>query len=138
MHSHSHATVLVHLVWPTQRRAPILPVDFDAPLAALLAGKAQALGCPLLGVGIAPDHVHVALRLASTVALADVVQGMKGASAHDLKASRRLGVVLRWQGGYWAESFAPADADPRLRYLRAQRSHHDDSHPVELWQMPQA
>jgi putative transposase len=138
MHSHSHATVLVHVVWSTQRRASILPADFDVSLAVLLGDKARALGCELLSVGIAADHVHVIARLATVIALANLVQRLKGASAHDLNAARRLGRTLRWQNGYWAESLAPADLDPLLRYLRVQRAHHDDSHPAELWQMAPA
>jgi REP element-mobilizing transposase RayT len=137
MQAHSHATVLVHIVWSTQRRARVLPRDFDGSLAVLLRDKAQALGCPLLGIGVAPDHVHVVARLAAAVALANLVQRMKGGSAHDTNAACSLGVTLRWQGGYWAESLAPPDVDALLRYLGAQRARHDDSHPAEMWQMSQ-
>jgi putative transposase len=137
MHNHSHSTVLVHAVWSTERRSRVLPVGFDARLAALLARKANALGCAPLAIGIASDHVHALLRLASTVALADVVQRLKGASARDVNAEGLLRATLRWQSGYWAESLAPADTEPLRRYLLAQRAHHDDSHPAELWQLAQ-
>jgi REP element-mobilizing transposase RayT len=88
----------------------------------------------MLLAGCAWDHVHTVVMLSPTVTLADLVQRMKGASAHDVNAARMLNARLRWQHGYWAESVGPGDVSPLVRYLRMQRPHHDDSHPAEAWQ----
>jgi REP element-mobilizing transposase RayT len=129
----SPALVLVHIVWATLRRRPILSASFDAVLATILGRKASDIGCWVLAVGSASDHVHVLVRLAPSVPLADLVQRLKGASAHDVNQHRLLPEHLAWQAGYWAESFGPADAQPLIDYLRDQRVHHDDSHPAEQW-----
>ena len=74
----------------------------------------------LLGVGCADDHVHVVARLAATTSLAELVQRLKGGSAHDINHRRMLRLRLAWQAGYWAESLCPADLSPLLDYVRAQ------------------
>ncbi len=128
------ALLLVHVVWATYRRRPILPVSFDPTLAAIFGRKAKGKRCVVLAVGIAHDHVHVLLRLAPSIALADIVQCLKGASAFDVNQRRLLSGRLSWQDGYWAESLALADVSSLVDYLRHQRLHHDDSHPAESWQ----
>jgi REP element-mobilizing transposase RayT len=130
----SPALVLVHVVWATSHRRHILPPAFDPLLAAILGHKAHDLACALLAAGCGPDHVHVLLRVAPTIALSDLVQRMKGASTHDVNQRRLLPGRLAWQAGYWAESLGPLDLDTLTHYLRSQRERHDDSHPAERWQ----
>ncbi len=130
---HSHRTLLVHIVWATKHRERTLTRDLDAPLASLLASYADACGCRALGVGVAPDHVHVLASLAPHVTLATLVQQMKGGCSHDLAATQLAPSPVRWQSGYWAESCSPAAIDPLLTYLRHQRAHHAKPLQVEPW-----
>ena len=94
----------------------------------------QLVGCALLVAGCADDHVHTVLRLAPAVRLADLMQHIKGGSAYDANRHPLLPRRLKWQAGYWAESLSPSDFDPLARYVRAQRVHHDPTHPAERWQ----
>ena len=128
----SPAFVLVHVVWATAGRRHVLPAVFDDTLAAILGDRASDVGCTLLSTGCAQDHIHVLVRLAATTALADLVHRMKGGSAHDVNHRQILPARLCWQAGYWAESVGPVDVSPLIEYLRTQRDHHDDSHPLEL------
>ena len=125
--------VLVHVVWSTWRRHPLLARAIDDRLIGIIGAKARDIGCVLLGAGCALDHVHALVRLVPSVPLADLVQRIKGGSAYDINH----GVFeprIRWQPGCWAESLSPADVDPLARYVRNQRGHHDFSHPAERWQ----
>jgi putative transposase len=111
-----------------------LPASIDATLAKLLDAKANALGCSSIATGVASDHVHVIVRLETTVTLAGLVGQLKGASAHHINERVLLSEPLRWQVGYWAESVSPSGLVYLERYVRTQRSHHDDAHPAEAWQ----
>src|SRR5258708_31913813 len=107
MHAHSHVTVLIHAVWATEDRRPVLKEGFDDSLAGLLTQKSAALGCRLVGAGIAPDHVHVLVRLASTATVAGLMQRLKGSSAHEANAhlANRLPLeVAEWILGRVARS----------------------------------
>ena len=128
--------VLVHWVWATMRRRRILEPRFDPLLASILRRQALDVGSFVVAIGIAPDHVHALVRLAPTSCVAELARRLKGASAHFANHSARpLLSRLRWQAGYWAESVAPCDLDALARYLGDQRLRHDDSHPLETWQM---
>ena len=130
MARHSPANVLLHVVWSTFRRAPLLEQSQDKELAALLASKAKENGCRVVATGIAIDHIHVVLGLSTTATIATVVGEMKGFSS---RARTLDGAAWGWQRGYWVESVSPSDVDLPRRYLRRQREPHDDSHPAEIW-----
>src|SRR5215218_7525672 len=55
----------------------------------------------------AADHVHVVARHPPSVAVSDVVQKLKGASAHAMRAAVPHATGHLWQAGYWAESVGP-------------------------------
>jgi putative transposase len=121
----SSTNVLVHVVWSTRgRRATIASKD-DTLLASMLRDGARRVGCELLAIGNASNHVHVIARLARGFAIATLVQSLKGRTSY-------FG-GWKWQRGYFAESVAPADLDALCSYLVTQRTRHDDSHPAERW-----
>lgn len=129
----SPSLLLVHVVWATSRRRPRLPPALDDRLLAILGSKARELRCTMLGAGCAPGHVHVVVRLASSVSLGELVRRMKGASSFELNHDGTMPHPFAWQDGYWAESLAPHDLGPLIHYVRSQRAHHDASHVAERW-----
>jgi REP element-mobilizing transposase RayT len=59
-------------------------------------------------VGGIETHVHLAISVAPTVLVSELVGQLKGASAHE--ANHRLGrKVLEWQAGYGVVSFGTRD-----------------------------
>jgi len=69
-----------------------------------------------------PDHVHLAVRLHSTMSLADLIETLKTASSKWLKTQ---GIpTFAWQRGYGAFSVGPADADALIAYIDQQEMHH--------------
>ena len=130
----SPSLILIHVVWATARRARLLHPSFDPMLIALIGAKARELDCPLIAGGCAPDRLHTVFDLAACVRLADLVQRVKGASAHEINRTSPRGPLIRWQAGYWAESVSPADLDDLGDYVVSQRVRHDGSHPAERWQ----
>ena len=136
-HAHSATSLLVHLVWSTHRRAPWLDISFDQRLAELLGRLAKRVGAEALAIGNAADHVHAVVRHPPSVALSDVVQRLKGASARAMHAAVPHAAGSLWQAGYWAESVGPFELPAVLAYVRDQRGHHDryqhESEPWEVW-----
>jgi putative transposase len=136
-HAHSATTLVVHVVWSTHRRARWLDVSFDQRLAELLAQLAKRVDAEALAVGNAADHVHAVVRHPPSVAVSDVVQRLKGASARALHAAVPHAAGRLWQAGYWAQSVGPLELPAVVAYVRDQRSHHDRhweaSEPWEAW-----
>ena len=121
-HKHSFTNVVVHVVWATRCRAPVLSQEHDAWLARIVTRKCFESGCQVFAVGNGSDHVHTAIRLGSTVAVSDVARRMKGASSRLWNLSH--GPRLLWQDGYWAESIRPEDLPRLCDCIDNQRQHH--------------
>ena len=124
--AHSATTLLVHVVWATHRRAPWLDPSLDRRLADLLEIAARRVECTLLAAGNAADHVHVLVRHPPSVAIATLVQRLKGTSARSLSAALGHEAGHVWQVGYWAQTVSPSDFHAVAAYVANQRDHHDD------------
>jgi len=131
---HSDNMLLVHVVWATAKRAPMLAPGADAFLAEILHRKAHEAGAALVACGNASDHVHVLVRYPSTVTVASVAQRLKGASSYEWNARRRA-PHLSWQAGSWAASLSPSHLAAAMRYVERQRLHHDRGAPPEAWEV---
>lgn len=120
----SLANVVVHLVFSTKDRGACLGPSIRPVLHAYLATLARNAGCDCPRVGGVADHVHLAVRLSRTVAIAALVEELKTSSSKWLKTqSPELGGFAR-QRGYGAFSVGPADLDALLAYIDNQEEHH--------------
>ena len=113
---------LVHIVFSTKGRVPMIGDDVAPRLHAYLAGLARELGCECFRVGGVADHVHIGLRLATTKVGADVVSRLKSASSAWMKTQGVGG--FGWQRGYGLFSVGPADVEALCRYIDGQKAHH--------------
>ena len=113
---------LVHVVFSTKGRVPLIGEEIAPDLHGYLAGTARRLGCDRFRVGGVGDHVHLALRLAVTRISVKVVSELKTSSSVWMKERgvRRFA----WQRGYGLFSVGPADIGALVRYIDGQKAHH--------------
>jgi REP element-mobilizing transposase RayT len=113
---------LVHIIFSTKNRAPLISDDISVNLHAYLAGVARKLGCECFRVGGVADHVHLAMRLGTTKTAARVVSEIKTGSSVWMKGQ---GVCeFAWQRGFALFSVSPADLGALLAYIDEQKAHH--------------
>ena len=113
---------LVHIVFSTKDRLPTIRDDISPGLHAYLAGTARQLDCECFRAGGVADHVHLAVRIATTRTAADLVSNLKTSSTVWMKGQ---GIAhFAWQRGYGLFSVGPTDLDALIRYIDAQRTHH--------------
>ena len=113
---------LVHVVFSTKNRLPLIADDIAGELHAYLAGTVRKLNCECFRVGGIADHVHLAIRLAATVTAAKIVSEVKTSSSAWMK--ERGITSFAWQRGYGMFSVSPADIDALVRYIEEQAAHH--------------
>ena len=119
---HHHVAVFVHLVWRVHMRSPRIDGAMQAWLWPALAEKARELGAEHVLVGGVADHVHVLAALPSTLAVAELVRRLKGASS---RVAHRKGIDdYAWQEGYGAFSVSPGHFGIVSRYVENQAHHH--------------
>ena len=122
--SHSYVNNLVHCVFSTKERKPLIGTDLQKRLWAFLSSVAIERGMTVVAVGGMEDHVHILVAVPATMALAKAVQSLKGVSSkwiHDEFPEQRQ---FAWQAGYGAFSVSRSRLDATAAYIRNQREHH--------------
>jgi putative transposase len=116
--------VLVHLVFSTKNRAPVLVPDIRAELHPYLSVVLNNDGCTSLRVGGIEDHVHLFFALSRTRTISQVVESAKTSSSKWLKTKSADLTGFRWQNGYGIFSVSQSHAGEVVEYIVRQEEHH--------------
>jgi REP element-mobilizing transposase RayT len=122
--SQSFALIIVHLVFSTKGRAPVLNTSIRTALHAYLATVARNAGCECFRVGGVADHVHLAVSLSRITTTAKLVEELKTSSSKWLKTQSTALAAFAWQRGYAAFSVGPSDLAALRNYIDTQEQHH--------------
>ncbi|MEE9294200.1 MAG: IS200/IS605 family transposase [Phycisphaerae bacterium] len=124
MSSHVYHEIFLHLNWHTKLDQPLLSGQVGDLTYAAIHDKCQRIkGARLHGIGGIETHVHLAVSIDPFVTISDLVQELKGASAHQVNKRLRH-KALEWQRGYGVVSFGKQNLDWVLKYIQNQRDHH--------------
>ena len=129
-----YAKLYVHCVWATWDRQPLLTPTVEAPIYAAIAAKCLALRCEALAIGGDLDHVHLLARLAPSLAIAELVQEVKGTSSHLMNHEIAPYREFRWQGSYGAFTVSPNSVQKAVDYIRNQKAHHLERCTFDQWE----
>jgi len=122
--SQSLARILVHLIFSTKNRGPVLTPEIRAELQPYLAVVLREDDCPPLQVGGVEDHVHLLFGLSRTRTVAQVVENVKTSSSKWIKTKGPAFTEFHWQAGYGVFSVSQSNADAVIQYIQSQEEHH--------------
>ena len=120
----SLSSILIHLIFSTKHREPLVTAQVEPALHAYMAGILKEKQCPALTIGGMPDHVHVLFRLARTRAVSEVVEDLKKDSSRWIKTQGASFGAFHWQAGYGAFSIGQSSVAETRRYIDNQKEHH--------------
>ncbi len=120
----SLAKILVHLVFSTKNRAPLLPKTPYVPLHAHAQGIFKTQKCHLIEMNNVADHVHALFDLHRTAALSNVVMHVKRGTSRWLKEQSPDFQHFDWQAGYGAFSIGRSQREDVIAYIRSQQDRH--------------
>ena len=131
----SKIEVFVHYVWTTKNREFLIESDMERRLNRVIGHEIIRLKCKPLAFGVLPDHLHVAVKMHSTVAVASLAQAMKGVSSRMLNAEFHFDSAFDWQNRYGAFSIGRGEELKRvLAYVRHQKEHHAQGDVWHEWE----
>lgn len=122
--SHSFVSQLMHCVFSTKERRPMISPELQSRLFPYLGGIARENNMKLVSAGGIEDHVHPLISLPQTMDIAKAMQLIKGGSSkwiHDTFPDKRL---FEWQEGYGAFSISISDKARTVNYINGQAEHH--------------
>lgn len=120
----SLANILIHLVFSTKDRRPLIRPPVEQELYAYLVGVCRGLGCPSHQIGGTEDHVHIFFSLSRTLSISGVVEEVKTSSSKWIKTKGPAYRQFAWQKGYGAFSIGQSSAAALRRYILNQRKRH--------------
>lgn len=126
-----YTQLYLHIVWATWDRLPLITEAIKPRLYAAMAAKCRELKCIPLAIGGIADHVHVLVRLHTTVAIATLVKEIKGASSHLVTHEIAIGEFFKWQGSYGAFTLRKSEVPNVVAYIERQAEHHA---AMDLWE----
>ncbi|MEM6454188.1 MAG: IS200/IS605 family transposase [Acidobacteriota bacterium] len=129
----SHRQLHYHLVWATRFREPWITQDREGFMYAVLGRKVQDLGGFVHAVNGMPDHVHLVADIPPTIAVAQFVGQVKGASS---RRYRELVDAFQWQAGYSAFTVSPRQLPHAIAYVTRQKQHHANNTAIRQIEPP--
>jgi REP-associated tyrosine transposase len=121
---HSYVTNLMHCVFSTKERFPLITSDLEVRLWPYLGGIARENRMKAIVIGGTSDHVHALLSLPATTSFAKAAQLIKGGSSKWIHDTFREHRKFAWQEGYGAFSVSSSQVDKTIAYIRRQKEHH--------------
>ena len=123
---HSFNSCLMHCVFSTKERRPLLTTAIRGRLWPYLGGIARENGMKALAIGGVADHVHLLLSLPTTLPVSKAMQLLKGNASKWLRETfpelRAQGFA--WQEGFGAFSIGVSGVADTVRYTQTQEEHH--------------
>jgi putative transposase len=118
----TYTRLLLHAVFSTKNRAPLLTDDWRDDLHAYIGGVVRHRNGDLLAAGSVEDHIHLLIRFPATIAVAELVRDIKTNSSawRREKGDRGFG----WQNGYGGFTATTSIIPDVVEYIRGQREHH--------------
>jgi putative transposase len=114
-----------HLVWTTHKRQPLISAQIEPVLFRVVETKSTEMGCQVLAVNAVPDHIHVAVTIPPSIAIAQWMKRVKGASSYEINGLfPNTEARFRWQRGYGVLTFGAVKLQMVVDYIAHQKEHH--------------
>jgi putative transposase len=131
----SKLELYLHLVWATKWRADRLTEPWERLAYRCITQEAERLGCVVPALDGMPDHVHLVVRLPSTVSVAQLVKQIKGVSSATVNQNREeFTEPFAWQDGYSCFSISQSHLRVVISYVRRQKERHSQGKVWPLWE----
>lgn len=115
---------LIHLVYSTKHREPLILKPHQNALFAYQAGIFKQWESPALVIGGVEDHVHAMFALSKNHPLKKIVEEVKKGSSKWMKSDGPRNPQFSWQNGYAAFSVSQSNVGAVQEYIENQKEHH--------------
>ena len=122
--SQSLADILVHMIFSTKDRVPLIRTEVEKDVYVYIAAVLKDIGSPALTIGGTADHIHILCTLARTATVAGVIEKVKKTSSKWIKTKGAEYAKFYWQGGYGAFSIGRSGKADLIHYIANQKEHH--------------
>jgi REP element-mobilizing transposase RayT len=120
--AHTSGNILLHFIFSTSGRRPLISPKFRDDLFAYLGGIVREMNGTALIINGEPDHVHMLIRVRPVHSAAEIVRVVKANSSRWVR--EKHSVKFGWQTGYGVFSVSESNVAAVTRYIAGQQAHH--------------
>jgi putative transposase len=122
--AHTYTDLLVHVIFSTKDRAPLLDRELKPRLFSYMGGIVRELGAMALLINGPTDHVHILLLCPAKIGLSEIVGKVKANSSGWVHREFPGRCSFAWQTGFAAFSVSHSQKQSVLEYIAGQEEHH--------------
>ena len=120
----TYTQLYVQIVFAVKGRQNLIPKRHKEDVHRYITGIVQERGQKLLAVHCMPDHVHLFVGFALTIALSDLVRDIKRATSLWIKEKEIIKGAFYWQEGFGAFTYSQSQIKDVVEYILNQEVHH--------------
>jgi putative transposase len=120
--SHTSGNILLHLIFSTHARRPLIKPEFRDDLFAYLGGIIREMQGTALIINGTADHVHLLVRVRPTHSAAEIARVVKTNSSRWVR--EKFDAKFAWQTGYGVFSVSESSVSAVTKYIAEQEEHH--------------
>jgi putative transposase len=120
----SFTNVIIHAVWGTQNRRPILTSEIRPKILHHIRSNMESKKIYVHSVNGHVDHLHCLFTLNVDTSLSKTLQLIKGESSFWINKNRLTDVHFAWAEEYYASSVSKSDLISVREYVDRQEEHH--------------
>ena len=120
--AHTAGNLVVHLIFSTKGRRPLITPEIRSDLFAYLGGIIRGMRGTALIINGTADHVHMLIRILPVHSAAEIARVVKTNSSRWVR--EKWNMQFAWQTGYGAFSVSESNAPAVSRYIATQEDHH--------------
>jgi REP element-mobilizing transposase RayT len=125
--SHTAGNLVLHLIFSTKGRQPLITAEIRNDLFAYLGGIIREMRGTALIINGTADHVHMLIRIRPAQAAAEIARVVKTNSSrwvNEKWVHEKWNMQFAWQTGYGAFSVSESNVPAVSRYIATQEEHH--------------
>ena len=122
--AHTYTDLLVHLIFSTKDRTPLLDAKLKSRLFPYMGGIIRELDGTALAINGPSDHVHILILLPAKITLSEMVGKLKANSSGWIHREFTDKQAFTWQTGYAAFTVSHSQKQSVLDYIAHQEEHH--------------
>ena len=120
----SLVSLLVHVVFSTKHREPLIAPEIEADLFAFMTSVLKNHDSRLLAANGTADHVHLLISVSKNVALSHLIQELKKSTSRWVKTRGLKFRNFQWQDGYGAFTIGESGVPALKQYIARQKEKH--------------
>jgi putative transposase len=120
--SHTSGNILLHFIFSTDGRRPLIKPEFRDHLFAYLGGIVREMNGAALIINGASDHVHMLIRVRPSHSAAEIARVVKANSSRWVR--EKHSAEFAWQTGYGVFSVSESSMADVTKYISGQEEHH--------------